>query len=61
MLIGTSYKNYIFPLQPQVSCINIGRDINSGKVTNMNRPVCIRKAEVTVYLLNLRSFDGSSI
>jgi hypothetical protein len=41
MFVGTAYRNDIFALQPEIPCVNIGRYINSGQVTDVDRSVGI--------------------
>ena len=43
MLVGTTYEEYVPAFETEVTDIDIGRDVNSGKVTYVNGPVRIRK------------------
>ena len=42
MLIRTTDKYYFFSFLPQIAHLNIGRNINTGQMTDMHRPVSIR-------------------
>ena len=41
MFVRTADKEYVFFLQTKITYINVCRDINTGQVTDMHRPVGI--------------------
>jgi hypothetical protein len=43
MFVGAANEQNIFVFKPQVTCINIGRYINPGQVTDVDWPVGIRQ------------------
>ena len=41
VFIRSAYEEHICPFQPEIPYINVGRNINTCQVPNMNRPVGI--------------------
>ena len=44
MLVAAAYHLYIFATQAQITCVDVGRHIHAGKMTDMYRTVGIRES-----------------
>lgn len=43
MLIGATNRNHIYTFHPKVTGVDIGGNVNTGKVTDVNWAVCVRQ------------------